>query len=96
MSTQALRRKYRNSYRGYLIDHHSPDPPGVFIAEIAAIAAQGVRPFLFSGSPKPEGSLDKLEFDEITAAYREIECQSSVTAVRLSAVTVHTIVSVEG
>lgn len=52
---------------------YNPYPSSVFVAEIAAIAAQGVRPFLFSGSLKPDGSLDGLEFEEIGAAFREVE-----------------------
>ena len=52
---------------------YNPYPASVFVAEIAAIAAQGVRPFLFSGTLKPDGSLDSLEFDEIGAAYGEVE-----------------------
>lgn len=52
---------------------YNPYPASVFVTEIAAIAAQGVRPFLFSGTLKPDGSLDRLEFDEIGAAYREVE-----------------------
>ena len=52
---------------------YNPYPSSVFVAEIAAIASQGVRPFLFSGSLKPDGSLDALEFEEIGAAFREVE-----------------------
>ena len=58
---------------GGLSQVYNPYPPSVFVAEIAAIAAQGVRPFLFSGTLKPDGSLDRLEFDEIGAAYGEVK-----------------------
>ena len=51
---------------------YNPYPASVFVAEIAAIASQGVRPFLFSGTLKPDGSLDRLEFEEIGAAYGEV------------------------
>ncbi len=58
---------------GGLSQVYNPYPPSVFVAEIAGIAAQGVRPFLFSGTLKPDGSLERLEFDEIGAAYGEVE-----------------------
>lgn len=63
---------------------YNPNRPSVFVLEAARIVAQGVRAFMFSGSQHPDGTLDHLEFEEIGAAYSEIESFQSLLAERES------------
>lgn len=48
-------------------------PKTVFIADAAMIAAQNCRPFFYSSTMRPDGSLNKLWFQNMGVAFREIE-----------------------
>lgn len=48
-------------------------PESVFIADAAMIAAQNCRPFFYSSTIRPDGSLNQLWFKNMGVAFREIE-----------------------
>lgn len=48
-------------------------PASVFVADGAMIAAQNCRPFFYSSTIRPDGSLNALWFRNMGASFREIE-----------------------
>ncbi|HRH42104.1 MAG TPA: beta-galactosidase trimerization domain-containing protein [Pyrinomonadaceae bacterium] len=48
-------------------------PESVFIADAAMIAAQNCRPFFYSSTIRPDGSLNKLWFKNMGVAFRGIQ-----------------------
>jgi hypothetical protein len=78
---------------GGLSQVYNPHKPSVYVVEQANLVAQGVRAFMFSGSMKPDGSLDQLEFRNIGAAYAEVEKFQGLLTGREAVMTVGTLFS---
>ena len=51
---------------------YDPRPVGQYKCVAAANIAQGIRPLIYSPSQRPDGWLDKVEFERVGAAYGEI------------------------
>lgn len=52
---------------------YDPSPESIFKVETAMIAAQNCRVFMYSETMRQDGTLDPLWFQEMGAAYKEIE-----------------------
>ena len=64
--------KYTQIGPGTVSTVYDPPPASIFILETARIVSQGCRCFMYSPSQKPDGSLNRVEFEKIAEAYGEI------------------------